>query len=829
MAAPVAATSPALKRFGAPDPGSTIQDVGQHWKLAQRVEKTMLTCINAEPKQLDPRSLLVAPANRDGAPPNVQYVHFGILRSLQKAGFDRTRPQVGICIQVKSSEGKERLIQYNKAFSSGNHLLPTIDQEKVMYATLAGTHLNLCLRILQAGLASPACDTAKLVASGSSLAEVVHNGHKWWILPEDTPVNAQVEVSLWRNMDQNENQSLHEIEILRNIMATCQELSRVKSKLALGDILARAQSRSPHRVSDKALQSIAQYYLRALEDKQPDLALELQEFHSARVNPRELQMSASFFATVANEKGLRGFPFLRHYLLTTNYTSDKARASVGQADVCNFLETSAIVSLGKKTDIIRHLETLLRDARLQYLPILQKELSGRHASLELVDLADCWIRCAFARPFRANSAAKTVASGKFSPDKALQLAQVWGASVDSRFPDLQFLKEASLQVPADPKKGPDSAELLDSVDIGAILGQDGELHPGDVDTTLPETFSPGDRVVTVRRTSLPIPLPGHPAYRKDIDKGTLAIIQGYADPEQRFVFIRVVAKVPGASGPEEREVVAKVGVGLVLRESPQVGQDAPEIEPLISSTSCTPASASGSSGPSGQHKTNLAPKFSFVNKDIPEDEITPVLPEPKWNKLLDHDSVLEQLWFLKGKAAILASAIVRSLPEFGPNDLMVIHRQISGKTSWRSEVWTMRAFDAKELVIPVVSTELKDRFWTRGLHHFLGLPNNGPGRHPEGKQLAFDGRGKSVLASEGLLDDQEHRGLLCWAIERDSGDEWNLEPDQISGEISVALKMVSGKKKKITTSWPSDELPVLLVLVNPEAIPQHTRLFVRSG
>lgn len=36
-----------------------------------------------------PRSLLVAPANRDGAPPNVQYVHFSILRSLQKCRFRR--------------------------------------------------------------------------------------------------------------------------------------------------------------------------------------------------------------------------------------------------------------------------------------------------------------------------------------------------------------------------------------------------------------------------------------------------------------------------------------------------------------------------------------------------------------------------------------------------------------------------------------------------------------------------------------------------------------------------------------------------------------------
>ena len=60
---------------------------------------------------------------------------------------------------------------------------------------------------------------------------------------------------------------------------------------------------------------------------------------------------------------------------------------------------------------------------------------------------------------------------------------------------------------------------------------------------------------------------------------------------------------------------------------------------------------------------------------------------------------------------------------------------------------------------------------------------------PEGKQLAFDGRGRSRLASAGILDDQEHRGLLCWAIERDSGDSCNLQVDQVSADISVDLKL----------------------------------------
>ena len=86
-------------------------DAGKCFKLAQRVEKVLAKCLNSDPRQLDPRSLLVDPSNRDGAPPNIQHVHFGILKSFAVKGFDRTRPQVGICVKYTSVEGKTRLIE----------------------------------------------------------------------------------------------------------------------------------------------------------------------------------------------------------------------------------------------------------------------------------------------------------------------------------------------------------------------------------------------------------------------------------------------------------------------------------------------------------------------------------------------------------------------------------------------------------------------------------------------------------------------------------------------------------------------------------------------
>ena len=87
--------------FGAPKVGKDA-DVAKVGKLAQRVEATLhQQVVFKEPQQLDPHSVLVAPLNRDGAPPNVPHVHFGILKGFIEKGFDSRRPQVGICVEFK--------------------------------------------------------------------------------------------------------------------------------------------------------------------------------------------------------------------------------------------------------------------------------------------------------------------------------------------------------------------------------------------------------------------------------------------------------------------------------------------------------------------------------------------------------------------------------------------------------------------------------------------------------------------------------------------------------------------------------------------------------
>ena len=96
-----------LSKLASPSISKGI-DQGKFKQLAQRVVDSLTNeILFHEPKQLDPCLILVSPLNRDGAPPNVQHIHFKILKGFLEKGFDRTRPAVGICVKYLSEQGKK--------------------------------------------------------------------------------------------------------------------------------------------------------------------------------------------------------------------------------------------------------------------------------------------------------------------------------------------------------------------------------------------------------------------------------------------------------------------------------------------------------------------------------------------------------------------------------------------------------------------------------------------------------------------------------------------------------------------------------------------------
>ena len=167
--------------------------------------------------------------------------------SFKVKGFDKRRAAVGICIMFTSEEGKRKLLEHNLRFSKGQKLLPPVP-EGAIYGSLACSHYNLALRCIGSNTSSPVGNLQELLESDPALKEAVQHGHRWWILPESVLDEAQVDISLWRNQDQNENQQAHEIEILGYIIAVAEDLSKKNRKVSQGDLVAAvARKNLPRR------------------------------------------------------------------------------------------------------------------------------------------------------------------------------------------------------------------------------------------------------------------------------------------------------------------------------------------------------------------------------------------------------------------------------------------------------------------------------------------------------------------------------------------------------------------------------------------------------
>ena len=143
-------------------------DAGSVHKLAQRVEETLSTTLNREPKHLDIDAVLVAPLNRLGAPPNVRYVHDGILKRF-KEGLLPQQASERYLQAVLERARQTCLVGAQLQVHQGNPQLPPIDASMSLYGSLACTHLNIASRCAKAGVHSPIGDLRNLLDEDTNL------------------------------------------------------------------------------------------------------------------------------------------------------------------------------------------------------------------------------------------------------------------------------------------------------------------------------------------------------------------------------------------------------------------------------------------------------------------------------------------------------------------------------------------------------------------------------------------------------------------------------------------------------------------------------------
>ena len=106
--------APAFREDKEVTPNPNLTNMPAASKLVERVQEALAKL--EQPRQINPNWILVSPLNRFGQNPNVNRIHFGILGSILKNSFDKTRPFIGVCVEVKSEAGIRKLLEHNERF-----------------------------------------------------------------------------------------------------------------------------------------------------------------------------------------------------------------------------------------------------------------------------------------------------------------------------------------------------------------------------------------------------------------------------------------------------------------------------------------------------------------------------------------------------------------------------------------------------------------------------------------------------------------------------------------------------------------------------------------
>ena len=137
------------------------------------------------------------------------------------------------------------------------------------------------------------------------------------------------------------------------------------------------------------------------------------------------------------------------------------------------------------------------------------------------------------------------------------------------------------------------------------------------------------------------------------------------------------------------------------------------------------------------------------------------------------------------------------------------------------------------IVLAPASSQIKDTHLMATAHAVVTLPMHRRGSHPENQTLALDGRSRSMMASKGSVDQEEHKGSLYWIVSRTSvAKDANLEYENCTfqQQIKVTLPASTKKKKTHVCEFRPAELPTIPLLVNMKAIPNtHQARCVPGG
>ena len=329
-----------------------------------------------------------------------------------------------------------------------------------------------------------------------------------------------------------------------------------------------------------------------------------------------------------------------------------------------------------------------------------------------------------------------------------------------------------------------------------------------------EPFNIGDNVRLVSRTSRPCPSKKKTCQREphaDITEKHEGVVLGWVEGKPLIKFT-----INHEGTPHEMTHTHDIANVVLASEA------------LPSSSAKEEKKTAQVSGQAKEKKALVPQGCSWLLKGLKEDEKTECTSVEDWATLEFEDTQLCGTHTTKAYVTVFADFLCREFPRFGKADLLVINRaQRLGYTGKTQEVWTKRAFEAGELRLAPQTSEIKECGWTGCASAMVQLPK-ALSRRIGGKTLALDGRLRKDYraASEGnlgVLPQKAAAASLFFVMERTQAKkEANLALAYAHIDISASINAGGNKRAKVALA--KDECPQVPYLVNPQAIPAHTKL-----
>ena len=166
--------------------------------------------------------------------------------------------------------------------------------------------------------------------------------------------------------------------------------------------------------------------------------------------------------------------------------------------------------------------------------------------------------------------------------------------------------------------------------------------------------------------------------------------------------------------------------------------------------------------------------------------------------------------------------------DYGEQDLLIINRATQ-KGAYRTEVWTKRGFAPYELVFLPLTSQLKASHLTTNASVQVTIPKHGWAAGTQSQpHVGLDGRGRKVIMppNQGGAGPEGFKGCLFWACTRSLNiKEVNMRIENVLWSSTFQASIAGAKKKrKLEVKWPSQDLPQIPTLVNPQGIAKNTCL-----